>query len=154
MDIVMREMDGLEATRRLRQLPGLEEVPIIAMSARTASSDEEKSLAAGVNAFLPKPIDLDKFFRQIARLLKVSLTYEPKGAPHVAGEEGGALVAPPLQDLELLHHLARIGNMRDIARWATGLDECYRPFADRLHLLAQGYQSKAILKLVERYLEK
>ncbi len=47
-----------------------------------------------------------------------------------------------------------MGNMRDIAQWATGLDESYRPFADRLHLLAQGYQSKAILRLVERYLEK
>ena len=154
MDIVMREMDGLETTRRLRQLPGLKQVPIIAMSARTASSDEEKSLAAGVNAFLPKPIELDTFFRQIARLLKVSLTYEPKGPSPVAGEDAGALVAPPPQDLELLHHLARIGNMRDIAQWAAGLDERYRPFADRLHLLAQGYQSKAILRLVERYLEK
>jgi PAS domain S-box-containing protein len=154
MDIVMRGMDGLEATRRLRQLPGLEEVPIIAMSARASSSDEEKSLAAGVNAFLPKPIDLHKFLGQIATLLKVNWTYEPKATPTAPCEGGGPLVIPSPQELELLHHLARTGNMRDIAQWAGELDERYRPFADRLRLMAQGYQSKAILTLVERYLDR
>ena len=72
MDIVMPELDGLEATRRLRQLPGLGEVPIIVMSASASGSDEQKSLAAGANAFVPKPIDLDQFLTQIAALLKLS----------------------------------------------------------------------------------
>jgi hypothetical protein len=45
--------------------------------------------------------------------------------------------------------------MRDIAQWAervAELDERYRPFADQLRLMAKGYQSKAILALVERYM--
>jgi hypothetical protein len=49
-----------------------------------------------------------------------------------------------------------LGNMRDMVRWAervTELDERYRPFADQLRLMAKGYQSKAILILVQRYLE-
>jgi hypothetical protein len=45
---------------------------------------------------------------------------------------------------------------KNIVQWAgrvAELDECYRPFADQLRLLAKGYQSKAILILVERYIE-
>jgi CheY-like chemotaxis protein len=72
MDMVMPEMDGLEATRRLRQLPGLKSVPIIAMSASASDSDERKSLAAGANAFVPKPIDVDQLLTHIATLLKNS----------------------------------------------------------------------------------
>jgi PAS domain S-box-containing protein len=155
-DIVMPEMDGLEATRRLRQLPGLQNVPIIAMSASASGSDELKSMAAGVNAFVAKPIDLDKLLAQVASVLKLNWTYEPNAAPAAEGEASGPLVAPPAQDLERLHQLARWGNMRDIVQWAervAALDERYRPFADRLRLLARGYESKAILALVERYLE-
>jgi len=124
------------------------------VNADRCSGFQPKSLAAGADAFLPKPINLDELLTRIATLLKLSWTYEPRAARTVEHETVGPLVAPPPQELELLHRLALVGNMRDIARWATGLDECYRPFADRLHLLAQGYQSKAILKLVERYLEK
>jgi PAS domain S-box-containing protein len=158
MDIVMPEMDGLEATRRLRQLPDLEDVPIIAMSARLSGSDQQKSRVAGVNAFLPKPIDLEHLLTQIAAILNLDWTYEPQ-AP-LSAQEGkavGALVTPPPQELERLHQLARIGNMREIEQWAervAELDERYHPFAYQLCLLAKGYQSKAILALVERYLEK
>jgi DNA-binding response OmpR family regulator len=156
MDIVMPEMDGLEATRLLRQLPGFEHVPIIAMSASASGSDEQASLAAGVNAFVRKPIDLEELLTQIATLLKLHWTYEPKAVPSAKVEAVGPLVAPPARELEHLYRLARLGNMRDIAQWAqqvAELDERYRPFADQLRLMAKGYQSKAILTLVERYLE-
>jgi CheY-like chemotaxis protein len=156
MDVVMPEMDGLEATRRLRQLPGLEDVPIIAMSASASGSDEQKTLAAGVNAFVPKPIDLDKLLPQIATLLKLTWTCEPKTVSTAEDETVGPLVAPPQHEPETLHQLARMGNMRDIVQWAgrvADLDERYCPFADRLRLLAKGYESKTILALVERYLE-
>jgi hypothetical protein len=54
-----------------------------------------------------------------------------------------------------LHHLARIGNMREIRRWAARLqaeDARYGPFAARLERLASDYQSQAILALVEMQL--
>jgi DNA-binding NarL/FixJ family response regulator len=152
----MPEMDGLEATRGLRQLPGLADVPIIAMSASSSGSDEQKSREAGANAFVPKPIDVDRLLAQIAAILKLNWTYEPQAAPSAEEEAAGPLVAPPAPELERLHQLARLGNMRDIAQWAgqvAELDERYRPFADQLRLMANGYQSKAILTFVERYLE-
>jgi hypothetical protein len=88
--------------------------------------------------------------------LKLSWTYEPQAALSEEDKEVTPLVVPPQQDMERLRHLARSGNMRDIVQWAgrvAELDERYRPFADQLRLLAKGYQSKAILTLVERYLE-
>jgi CheY-like chemotaxis protein len=153
MDIVMSEMDGLETTRRLRQIPGLEEMPIIAMSARASSSDGEKCLAAGMNAFAPKPIDFDKLLAPIASLLRITWTCEQKAAVPASYEGGGPLVVPPPQELEVLHYLARMGNMREIVQWAADLEESYRAFADQLRLMAQQYQSKAILELVEQHLE-
>jgi PAS domain S-box-containing protein len=155
MDIVMPQMDGLEATRRLRQLPELADVPIIAMSASASGSDEQKSREAGANAFVPKPIDLDQLLAQIAAILKLNWTYEPQAAPFAEEEAAGPLVAPPAPELERLHRLARLGDMRNIVQWAAQvaeLDERYRPFADQLRLMAKGYQSKAILSLVEQYL--
>jgi signal transduction histidine kinase/DNA-binding NarL/FixJ family response regulator len=157
MDIVMPEMDGLEVTRRLRQLPDLKQVPVIAMSASASGSDAQMSLVAGVNAFVPKPIDLHKLLTQIATVLKLNWTYEPQAAPSEKVEAvGQPLVAPPAQELDLLHQLARRGNMRDIVLWTervAELDARYRPFADQLRRMAKGYQSRAILTLVERYLE-
>ena len=115
MDIVMPEMGGLEAARRLRQLPAQKEVPIIAVSASTSGGDQESSLAAGMNAFQPKPIDFGLLLAQIASLLKLDWTY---GAPPAgsASESAapGPLLAPPAQEMEILHRLAREGNMRDI----------------------------------------
>jgi CheY-like chemotaxis protein len=158
MDIVMPEMGGLEATRRLRQLPAQKDVPIIAISASASGGDKESSLAAGMNAFQPKPIDFGILLTQIASLLKLNWIYDlPQAHPAPEHEAPGLLLAPPAQEMEILHRLALEGNMRDIVQRAAHLaelDERYRPFADQLRLLAKGYQSKAVLSLVERHLER
>jgi signal transduction histidine kinase/DNA-binding NarL/FixJ family response regulator len=161
MDKVMPKMDGLEATRRLRQLPAQKDVPIIVISASTTPADEEKSLAAGANAALPKPIDFGCLLAQIAALLKLNWTYalpEARSSSESSSEyeATGPLVAPPPHEMKILHRLARLGSMRDISQQAihfAELDERYRPFANQLSRLAEGYQSKAILRLVEHYLE-
>ncbi|NRF68105.1 response regulator [Aquincola sp. S2] len=76
MDMFMPVMDGLEATRQLRMTPPCEAVPIISVSAIASSSDRSLSLAAGADAFLPKPIDFDALTNEVGRLLKLSWTYE------------------------------------------------------------------------------
>ena len=56
----------------------------------------------------------------------------------------------------LKHRLALLGSMRDIAQYAahlSELDERYGVFADELKVLAKGYQSKAILQLVEQHMD-
>ena len=155
MDVVMPEMDGLEVIRLLRQLPDFKGIPVIAISASAYGDDEVNSLAAGADAFLPKPINLSRLLAQIGALLKlewIDVVQVPPLAPEWT--EGGRLAVPPAQEMEALHYLARLGNMQEILRRAEyliGLDERYRPFADQLSLLAKEYRSKAILSLVEQY---
>ncbi|WP_331645863.1 hybrid sensor histidine kinase/response regulator, partial [Piscinibacter sp.] len=80
MDMVMPEMDGLEATRRLRREPELAAVPIISVSAIASNADRSSSLAAGANAFLPKPIDFDALTSEMGMLLRLAWIYaEPSG---------------------------------------------------------------------------
>ena len=74
MDNVMPVMDGLEATRRLRAMPELESVPIIAISASAQSSDRDESLAAGASAFLTKPVRVDELVQSIGELLRLKWT--------------------------------------------------------------------------------
>ena len=58
MDLQMPELDGIEATHRIRKLPGRGEVPIIAMTAAAMQEDRAVCLAAGMNDFVAKPIDV------------------------------------------------------------------------------------------------
>jgi PAS domain S-box-containing protein len=150
LDIAMPKLDGLDVARMLRRQALFRDVPIIAVSASVSASDSAHCLAAGMNAFLPKPLDADKLLEQIARLLRLEWIY---GVAEPAPAEA-PVVPPPAEEIELLYRLARAGSMQEIMAHAerlAGRDERYRAFADQLRALARGYQSKSVLRLIERY---
>jgi hypothetical protein len=69
MDIQMPNLDGLEATREIRQDPEIARVPIVALTALAMSGDRERCLAAGASEYMSKPIALRKLDETIQRLL-------------------------------------------------------------------------------------
>jgi PAS domain S-box-containing protein len=75
MDMTMPVMDGLEATRRIRQTPALAAIPIVASSGSTHRETQKMCIESGANSFLPKPIDLDAFLVQTGRLLSLTWIY-------------------------------------------------------------------------------
>jgi len=70
MDINLPEIDGCEVTKRFKQLPSMARVPVIAMTANVMKGDRERTLAAGCDGYIPKPIDIDALPSQIARFLR------------------------------------------------------------------------------------
>jgi two-component system cell cycle response regulator DivK len=70
IDINLPEIDGYEVTARLKQLPNMLGVPIIAVTANVMKGDREKTLAAGCDGYIQKPIDIDLLPNQIESFLK------------------------------------------------------------------------------------
>jgi hypothetical protein len=84
-------------------------------------------------------------------LMKVAWVYESRAA-ETAKTGIEELVLPPHEGLAILQELAVFGDMSEIdekAEYLSALDERYRPFANRLHQLAVGFQTKAVLAFVE-----
>ncbi len=92
MDVQMPVLDGLEATRAIRALPGRERVPILAMTANAFDEDRQRCLEAGMNDHVGKPVDPDTLF---ATLLK---WFPDRAAPSPAATLESAEPAADLLD--------------------------------------------------------
>ena len=69
MDLSLPRLDGLDATRRIRELDGLARIPIVAVSAHDTNDFHTDALAAGCNEYVTKPIDFDELESLLKKLL-------------------------------------------------------------------------------------
>jgi two-component system cell cycle response regulator DivK len=69
LDINLPEIDGYDLAKRMRTMSNLDSVPILAVTANVMQGDKERTLEAGCDGFIPKPIDVDKLPEQIQTAL-------------------------------------------------------------------------------------
>ncbi len=79
MDVSMPQLDGLGATRRIREQAALRDIPIIAVTAFGTQGFQRAAYDAGVSGYLTKPIDFNRMHRLVARLLAASVSGNPTG---------------------------------------------------------------------------
>jgi two-component system cell cycle response regulator DivK len=79
MDIHMPEMDGYEAAQRLRTMPGLEHIPVVAVTSYAMLGDRDKAMQLGFVGYIEKPISTETFLNDIGRFL--SPTIDPHENP-------------------------------------------------------------------------
>ncbi|MBS0354298.1 MAG: response regulator [Proteobacteria bacterium] len=103
MDLQMPEMDGLEATRRIRRNPQLARLPVIAMTAHAMADQRQRCLEAGMNDHVAKPIVLEHLVEAILRHTRGGCTALTPRPPATVG-------LPPLPGLNVAAALRRVGN--------------------------------------------
>jgi CheY-like chemotaxis protein len=159
LDWFMPIMNGFETIRQLRQDPDLADVVVIAVSASAFDSDQERSLSAGCQAFLSKPVDARRLFQVLETHLTLEWLYQERGADdaaHALSPESPC-VFPPRDELKRLHDLALRGDVFGIQERAAALaqgDATFQPFAAQLTQLASAYQDEHLLAFLERGLKE
>jgi PAS domain S-box-containing protein len=116
MDIQMPVMGGFESTREIRKDGRYKDLPIIAMTAHAMAGDREKSLAAGMNDHVTKPIEPDELLSALLRWVKPGERAVSEGVPQGLPEKKEAedVLLPELPGVSTASGLSRVGGNRPL----------------------------------------
>ncbi|MEL7355984.1 MAG: ATP-binding protein [Cyanobacteria bacterium J06560_6] len=159
-DLAMPIMDGYELLRQLRNSTKLKNVLAIVSSASVLIIDQHKSIEAGGDDFLSKPVQFDELLQKLKNHLKLEWQYldRPPATEERApttSKQPQTLVPPPDDVLDRLFDLVQQGRLFEIAAVADeieALDARYQPFAEALRPLAKQFQSDKIKALIQQFL--
>ena len=154
MDLVMPEMDGLAATRRLRAAKVTARLPILALSASVFENNRQDSFDAGCDDFIAKPVDLDELLEKLGVHLGLEWIYGRRSEERPSSSEV-PLAVPPASELRFLYQHARrghIGSVREEIARLGALSEDYAPFLRTLQELAEQFSLREIRDLLEPHL--
>lgn len=153
-DLLMPKGDGFELIKRIRQSETHKNLTIIVSSASVFESDQYRSIEAGGNDFMPKPVMAKELLEKLQKYLQIEWIYEEKAASPEHTLENQELFPPPAEQLENIYELAMKGNFKGIIKQAKLLEEIdqkYLPFASKLNQLAKGFQDREIVVLVQSF---
>ncbi len=137
MDVQLPGMSGLEATARIRQIDRLKDIPIVAMTAHDTASTKKECLAAGMNDFIAKPLDVELLMSVLVKWLapRPARTEKRAGPPSRSPEEAdsGFTVPEPLPGIHFEQGLERLqGNKRLYLNLLTSFVDHYVPAASEI----------------------
>ena len=127
MDLQMPEIDGIEATRRLRADDRFARLPIIAMTAHAMVEERERCLEAGMVDHIAKPIDPPAMFQTLARWVRTDAV----SAPAASGMAGGGESPPDPHELPRIDGLDAAAGLKRVAGNRVLYLSLLRQFADR-----------------------
>ncbi|MEO5339055.1 MAG: ATP-binding protein [Magnetococcus sp. MYC-9] len=129
MDIQMPDMDGYETTRLMRADERLQRLPIIAMTAHAMAGDREKSLAAGMNDHVVKPINRQQLFATLIKWIAPKQRPRPVLYTLLADDKpSNPLFIHPIRGMDMEAAMQRFGHSPQLLR--TILWELHRDYAD------------------------
>ncbi|MEH2110909.1 ATP-binding protein [Nostoc sp.] len=156
-DLMMPEMDGYEMLRHLRQIPELQNIPAIASSASVFESNQNESITAGADAFLPKPVEAPALLKLLEKYLGLKWIYNQNSIVVEAMSLSipDEIIPPTAEVLSQLHTLALQGRLMAIEQQLKTLekvDEQYQPFVKAVRKYADNFQIEKIRTFLEQHL--
>jgi len=146
MDIQMPGMDGYAATAAIRALEGTADLPIIAMTAHALAEDRDRSLQAGMDDYISKPIDVMNLYAVLLRQMG-HVPAEP-GVAEVAGMRASAMLVQDLPGINLDAALGRMaGNLELLKLLIQSFAKDKEDFPAALReTIAQGDWNEAVIR--------
>jgi two-component system sensor histidine kinase/response regulator len=118
MDLQMPEMDGYQATARIRAAPSLAELPIIAMTAHATAEERDRCLVAGMRGHITKPIDPELLYRTLMQFHRPGQVTTMAGKPVNRSSRAAGL--PEIAGLDVADGLSRVGGNMKLYRSLLG----------------------------------
>jgi signal transduction histidine kinase/DNA-binding response OmpR family regulator len=140
MDMRMPVMDGYQATRQIRSLPGGDTVKIVALTASAFEEDRQKILAAGCDDLVRKPMVEEQLFAVLGKLLGLRYRYEENSAQAASADGAPDLTALPNDLLQKLKAAADALDMEAIQQLVAGIRITHPDLATALDSLAQEFR--------------
>lgn len=161
-DLAMPVMDGFEFLREIRAHPQLREAIVLVSSASVFEIDRQKSLDAGGNDFLPKPVQADLLLGLLQKYLKLEWVYDDtvngdKKSKKRQEAMPNEMQIPAIEILQLLNEQAQAGDLDAVIEMAEQVQTAnpeYAIFADKIIVFAAGFQIKELRGFIEEHLSK
>ena len=155
MDINMPQMDGLEATRQIRQSGSTPK--IIAITANAFADDHQAALAAGCDDFLAKPLTADKVFDRLACLLEVEFDTAPlpsSSLPLPPSASNGDLIKDgfgvmPIEWQQLMHQAIRTLDDGSIRQLMADVPEAHAEMVEAISTLLKEFRYDTLMHILE-----